>query len=110
VTPVKGVSGRSISRSRIPSALCARWFFLARLPALVELIAPADAPLIRLRSLLCVVVLRFPDDALVELVLVVKVRLSMPRPTSYADLRWRSLRSGMMGPGPSMDDLGRSKG
>jgi hypothetical protein len=73
----------------MPSALWARlWFFLARLPALVALIPPADAPLIKLRSVLCVadellvVVLRVPDDALVELVFVVNVRSSTCRPTS----------------------------
>jgi hypothetical protein len=64
----------------VPIALCALLrFFLARLPALVELIPPADTPLIKLRFVLCVAaelvvtVLRFPEDALVEFVVVVKV-------------------------------------
>jgi hypothetical protein len=41
-----------------------------------------------------VVVLRAPDEELVEFVLVVNVLPSIDRPTSYADFRWRSLGSG----------------
>ena len=73
----------------MPNALWVlKWFFLARLPALVALIPPADVPLIRLRFVLCVadellvVVLRVPEDVLVELVFVVEVRSSTCRPTS----------------------------
>jgi hypothetical protein len=62
----------------MPKALCARLsFFLARLAALVALISPAETPLMRLRFVLwelLVVVLWFPEDVLVELVLVVNVR------------------------------------
>ena len=75
-----------------PNALrdrpCKASFFLAKLPALVDENAPAEAPLMRLRSVICVlelpfvVVLRFPDDADVELVFVVNVLPSMDRPTS----------------------------
>ena len=74
-------------------------FLLAKLPALVDENPLADGPLMMLRSVICVlelplvVVLLFPDDELVEFVLVVKVRLSIDRPTSYADFRWRSLGS-----------------
>ena len=58
-------------------------FFLARLPALVALMAPADTPLMRLRSVLWVA-----DELLVELVLVVNVRFKFRacRGMSYADL------------------------
>jgi hypothetical protein len=75
VTPVNGVSGLSISASRMPIALCARdMFFRARLPALVALMPPAEAPDMRLLFVLCVVV--------VEVVFVVNVRPSISRPTS----------------------------
>ena len=55
-----------------------------------------------------VTVLLVPDEELVELVLVVKVRSSIDRPTSYADFRCRSLGSDFGT--PPIDDFGRSKG
>jgi hypothetical protein len=77
---------------REPKALrdrpCDASFFLARLPALVAENAPAEAPLIILRSvmdvleLVLVVVLRVPDEDVVEFVLVVNVRPSIDLPTS----------------------------
>ena len=102
---------------REPKALrdrpCEASFFLAKLPALVAENALAEAPLMILRSvmdvpeLVLVVVLRVPDEDVVEFVLVVKVRPSIDRPTSYADFRCRSFGSDCKL--PAMEDLGRLK-
>lgn len=81
------------SSSRNPKALLVRRLFRrSNEAALVALIPLAEAPLIKLRS---------PEEALVELVLVVYVRSIVelvcdpPRtPTSYVDFRRRNLRSG----------------
>lgn len=52
-------------------------------------------------------VVRVPDDDDVEFVLVVKVRLSIDLPTSYADFRCRNFGSGCTL--PAIEDFGRSK-
>ncbi len=89
----------------MPRALWAlAWFFLARLPALVALIPPADTPLIRLRLVLCVA-----EELLVVLVLVVMVRPRASLPTSYADFLWRSLGGSGAEARVSMDDFGLSR-
>lgn len=69
---------------------------LARLPALVALNPPADAPLIMLwlvipvLDVLLVVVLCVPLDELVALDFVVNVRPKRSPLNSYADLRFRN--------------------
>jgi len=86
------VSPRVIGRC-VPLTLPIPDFLRARLPALVALKPPAEWPDIMLRLVSCVLVLLWvaDDDAveLVALVLVVYVRFSFSRPSSYADLRWR---------------------
>ena len=58
----------------MPSALRARWCFLAKLPALVALMPPAEVADMRLLLVLCVAVLWFPDEVVVEFVFVVPLR------------------------------------
>lgn len=71
-------------------------FLLAILPALVALTAPAELVLMTVCAvdwvvlLALVALLRHPEDELVMLVLLVRVRLSLP--SSYADFRCIAIR------------------